>query len=277
MHHVPDLFHAGGFIATADEIVQPFSLPRLQYRRPSDQAPFPPASDDDVEMVVDLEGVVGEEPLVMDMRDPAGDGLTRNIEAGRSYDGGGDKEQSESEITNEPMKTMAELAAEHAERQRQFELGSMKAPKRPSRGVRTSHRRKAADDESEDEPEPDEDEDPSEPSLSDYHSDSPAPSKQKATSSRVSRRKNPQSTVKTTTKRRNKRARSSGVDEGSDNEYGGSSRSMSVSAGSLPRRKGATRAMKATSRSIRTVSDPNSTSIAVPASDRVLRSRKARV
>lgn len=212
----------------------------------------------------------------MNVRDSTGDGPTKTIESRIGYDDRDDKGQSESEMTNEPMKTMAELAAEHAERRRQLESGSMKASKRSSRGVRSSHaRRKAADDESGDEP--DEEEDIPEPSLSDYRSDSPVPSEQKAAPSKVSRRKNPQSTAKTTPKRRNKRARSFGVDEGSDNEYGGSSRSMSALAGSLPRRKAATRATKATSRSTRTVSGSSSTSIAVPASDRVLRSRKARV
>ena len=209
----------------------------------------------------------------MHMRDCVGDNPTKNIKGRTGHDSGGDKGQSESEMMNEPMKTMAELAAEHAERQRQLGLGSMKASKRSGRGIRSSHaRRKAVD-----EPGPDEDEDASEPSLSDYRSDSPVPSEQRAVPSRVSRRKNPPPTAKTAPKPRNKRARSSGVDEGSDNEYGGSSRSMSASAGSRPRRKAATRATKATSRSIRTVSGPSSTSIAVPASDRVLRSRKARV
>jgi hypothetical protein len=79
-HHDPDLFHAGGFIATADEIVQPFNLPRSQYLRPKDRAPSPAASDDDVEMVPDSEGIMDEELSVTNGRD------SRNIEGGRGYD-----------------------------------------------------------------------------------------------------------------------------------------------------------------------------------------------
>ena len=256
VHHDPDLFHAGGFIATADEIVQPFSLPRSQYLRPKDRAPSLPASDDDVEMVPDSEDTNRRDSM-------------KNIEGGREYDNKGDKLPSEPQTTNEPMKTMAELAAEHAERQHQLELGSTRISKLSSRGVGSSRaRRKAADDESEDEH-------ISESSVSNYLSDSPAPGKRKVAPSRIFSRKNPKSSAKSTPKTRNKRPRSPDVDESPD-EYGGSSRSKSASAGSHPRRK-TTRAANATSRATRTVSGSSTTSIAVPASDRVLRSRKARV
>ena len=247
MHHDPDLFHAGGFVATADEIVQPFSLPRSQYSRLKDRAPSPSASDDDVEIVPDSEGVVDQELSLTNGRDS-----TMNTEGGGEYDDKGDKVPSEPETTNEPMKTMTELAAEHAERQRQLGLGSKRVSKLSSLGIRSSRaRRKTADDESEDELEPDEDEHISESSVSNYPPDSPAP-------------------------KRNKRPRSSEVDEGSDNEYGRSSRSKSAPTRPRPRRK-TTKAANATSRATRTVSGSNVTSIAVPASDRVLRSRKARV
>jgi len=265
MHHDPDLFHAGGFIATADEIVQPFSLPRSQYLRPKDRAPSsPPANDDDVEMVPDSEDVVDEKPPVTSGRDP-----TKNVGGGRGDDDKDDKVPSEPETTNEPMKTMADLAAEHAERQRKLGLGSKRVSKLSSRDVRPSRaQRKMADDKSEDEH-------ISESSVGNYLTDSPAPSKRKVASPRASSRKNPQSSAKSTPKPRSKRPRSSEVDEGSGDEYDGSSRSKSASTRPRPRRK-VTGAVNVTSRATRTVSGSSSTSIAVPASDRVLRSRKAR-
>jgi len=265
VHHDPDLFHAGGFIATADEIVQPFSLPRSQYLRPKDRAPSPTMSDDDVEMVPDPEGFADEELPVTDGRDSA-----VNVEGGRGYDDKDDKVPSEPEMTDEPMKTMAELAAEHAERQRQLGLGSTRVSRLPSRGVRSLRaRRKTADDESEDEH-------ISESSVSNYLSGSPAPGKREAASSRTSSRKNPQSFAKPAPKPRNKRPRSSDVDEGSDDAHDGSSRSKLASTRPRKKRK-TTRAANATSRATRTISGSSATSIAVPASDRVLRSRKARV
>lgn len=253
-HHDPDLFHAGGFIATADEIVQPFSLPRSQYLRPKDHAPSPPASGDDVEMVLDSEGVADEDLLT-----PNGYDSMRVTKDEMGYDDGRDKAPSESEMANEPMKTMTELAAEHAERQRQLELGFMKGSKLPRRSVRSSRaRKKATDDESEDGLGLDGDE----PFLSDYISDSPVPRKQN------------RSSTKRTEKAPKKRPRSPEVDGGSDVEYDGSPLSNPASTG--PRRKATARATKVTTTAIRTVSGSNSTSIAVPASDRVLRSRKAR-
>ena len=265
MRHDPDLFHAGGFIATADEIVQPFSLPRSQYLRPKDRAPSLTTSDDDVEVVPDSEGFANEKLPVTDGRDSA-----VNVEGGKGYDDKGDKVPSEPGTTNEPMKTMAELAAEHAERQRQLGLGSARVSRLTSRGVRSSRaRRKTADDESEDEY-------ISESSVSNYPSGSPAPGKREAASSRISSRKNPQSSAKPVPKPRNKRPRSSDVDEDSDDAYGGSSRSKSAPTGPRKKRK-ATRAASATSKASRTISGSSATSIAVPASDRVLRSRKARI
>ena len=264
VHHDPDLFHAGGFIATADEIVQPFSLPRSQYPRRKDRAPSPSVSDDDVEMVPDSEDVVDEKPPAINGRDP-----TKNIGGRRGYNDKDDKVPSEPETTNEPMKTMADLAAEHVERQRQLGLGSTRVSKLSSRDVRpTRARRKMVDDESEDEH-------ISESSVGNYLTDSPAPSKRKAASPRASSRKNPQFSTKSTPKPRNKRPRSSDVDEGSGDEHDGSSRSKSASTRPRPRRK-ATGAANVTSRTTRTVSGSSATSIAVPASDRVLRSRKAR-
>ena len=159
-HHDPDLFHAGGFIATADEIVQPFSLPRFQYTRLKDRAPSPPVSDDDVEMVPDSEGAMAEE-----LSAGNGRGSTMTTEGGRGKEGRSDGP----ETPDEPMKTMAELAAEHAERQHQLELGSTRGSKPSGRGVRSSRaRRNAVIDGGEGEPGVDEDEDFSEPSLSGY-------------------------------------------------------------------------------------------------------------
>jgi len=274
VHHDPDLFHAGGFIATADEIVQPFSLPRSQYLRSRDRAPSLPASDDDVEMVPDSEGVVDENP-------PAANGRssTKTVEGGRGYEGEGDEGPWEPETTNEPMKTMTELAAEHAERQRQLGLGSTKGSKPSGRGVRSLRaRRKAVDDESGDELEVDSDADLSEPSPSDYLSDSPVPNKKrKAVSSTAPSRAKTRSSSKPTPQHRKKRARSPDTDEGFNIEHDGSSRSMSASTGPRPIRKAAMRTAKRESRTIRVVSGSSATSTAVPASDRVLRSRKAKV
>ena len=182
---------------------------------------------------------------------------------------------SEPEASDEPMKTMAELAAEHAERQRDLGIGSTRS-KLSGRGVRSSRaRQEAVDDEGEDEPE---DEDLSEPSLSDHLSDSPALSKKhKTTSSTTPSRTNTRSSSKSTPKHRKKRARSPDLDEGSDTEYGGSSRSKSTSTRPRPKRKGAVATVRPTPGASRTVSGSNPTSTAVPASDRVLRSRKARV
>ena len=271
VHHDPDLFHAGGFIATADEIVQPFSLPRSQYRRLRDRAPSPPASDDDVEMVPDSEGVMDEELSPASGRDS-----TRVIEGGMGYENEGDEVRSGPETPDEPMKTMAELAAEHAERQHRLGLGSTRT-KSSGRGVGPSRsRRNAAIDGGEGEPRVDEDEDLSEPSLSDYLSGSPAPSKKdKATSSMRPSRTNPQSSSKRINKPRKKRARSPDVDEGSDMEHDRSFTPKSTAAGARLKRK--TTTAKPTPRASRTVSGSNATSIAVPASDRVLRSRKGKV
>ena len=271
VHHDPDLFHAGGFIATADEIVQPFSLPRSQYTRLMDRAPSPPASDDDVEMVPDLEGVMDEELSPTSGRDS-----TRVVEGGMGYENEGDEVRSGPETLDEPMKTMTELAAEHAERQRRLGPGSTRRTKSSGLGVRPSRsRQNAAIDGGKGKPGADEDEDLSEPSLSDYLSDSPAPSKKhKATSSMTPSRTNPQSS-KRTNKPRKKRARSPDVDEGSDMAHDRSFTPKSTAAGARLKRKATT--AKPTPRASRTVSGSNATSIAVPASDRVLRSRKGKV
>lgn len=182
---------------------------------------------------------------------------------------------SEPEAPDEPMKTMAELAAEHAERQREVGIGSTRS-KLSGRGVRSSGaRQEAVDGGGGDEPE---DEDLSEPSLSDHLSDSPALSKKhKMTSSTTLSRTNTRSSSKSAPKHRKKRARSPDLDEGSDTEYGGSSRSKSTSTRPRPKRKGAVATVRPTPGASRTVSGSNPTSTAVPASDRVLRSRKARV
>ena len=271
VHHDPDLFHAGGFIATADEIVQPFNLPRSQYTRLRDRAHSPPASDDDVEMVPDSEGVMGEELPAANGRDP-----TRAVEGRTGYGGEGDEVPLGPDIPDEPMKTMAELAAEHAERQRRLERGSTMRSERSGRGVRSSRvRQNVVVGGSGGEPGVDEDENLSEPSLSDDLSDSPAPSKKhRATSSTTPSRTKARSSSTRTNKPRKKRARSPNVGEGSDMEYDRSSIPKSASAGARPKRK--TTTAKPTSRATRTVSGSNATSIAVPASDRVLRSRKGR-
>ena len=254
--------------------MQPFSLPRFQYTRSRDRAPSPPASDGDVDMVPDSEGIVDDEPPAADGRD-----LTSAIEGRRGYEDEGDEIPSELETTNEPMKTMAELAAEHAERQHQLGLESQRVSKPSGRGARPSRaRQKAADDENEDELDVDEGKDLSEPSLSGYLSNSPAPSKKhKATSSTAPSRTNARSSARLTPKPRKKRARSPDVDEGSDMEYDGSSRSNSASTRPRPKRKTTTTATKSAPRVIRAASGSSVTSTAVPASDRVLRSRKATV
>ena len=270
--HDPDLFHAGGFIATADEIVQPFNLPRSQYIRHKDRAPSPPANGDDAEMVPDSEGAMEEE-----LPAPCELGSTRALEDERGGEGEGIEVQSEPGTASEPMKTMAELAAEHAERERQLGLGSTRGSKPRRRSVRSSRaRRKSGDDDSENEPDMDEDEDISEPSLSDDPSEPSPPRKRRAASLRVPSRRDARSTSKPTPKTRKKRLRSPDTDEGSDVGYTGSSRLKERSTGSHPRQM-ARRAGKSEPRTPRTVSGSSATSIAVPASDRVLRSRKARV
>lgn len=253
-NHSPDLFHAGGFIATADEIVQPFSLPRYQYIRPKDHDPSPPA-DNDVEMVPDLGRVVDEEiPSTVVI----GDGSGNEVE--------GDALHSETEMTNEPMKTMAELAAEHADRERQ-----LRPTRRSRRGVnKPSRARQESTDE--DEPEADEDEDHLAPSLSDYPSDSPR-SKRKAASPKELPRANTRPLFKPTPTPRRKRQRSLDNDEDSDIENEGSSGSKARSAKPRPRRATG----EPGPRTGRRATGSSAVSIAVPASDRVLRSRKARV
>ena len=266
VHHDPDLFHAGGFIATADEIVQPFSLPRSQYTRLRDRAPSPPAGDDDVEMVPDSEELMDEEIPPANSRGPI-----NAAGGGRGYEDDGDGVPSE--MVNEPMKTMADLAAEHAERQRQAGLGSTRRSNPSGRGLGSSRvLRKAVDDERQGEPEVGEDGDLSEPSFSDHLPNPPALSKKhKVTSSAVPSRTNARSS-KPTPKPRKKRARSPDVYEGSDMEHDRSSSSMPTSTRPRPKRKKAT---KLTPRASRTVAGPSTSSSAVPASDRILRSRKA--
>ena len=262
-YHDPDLFHAGGFIATADEIVQPFSLPRSQYIRRRDGDPSHLANGDDVEMVPDSEGDMYEELPAVGERDSM---MVFNDRRGR--EGEGTEVHSETEATGEPMKTMAELAAEHAERERQLGLESAGRSKPSRQSVRSSRAgRKPAGDESEDSPEEGE-----EPPLSDNPSDPPLPRKRRAVSSGA----NARSSSKPTPKHRRKRPRGPDFDEGSDIECEGSSKPKETSTGPRPRRTTAARTGKP-GRAIRTVSGSSATSIAVPVSDRVLRSRKARV
>lgn len=264
-YHDPDLFHAGGFIATADEIVQPFSLPRSQYIRRKDGDPSHLANGDDVEMVPDSEGDMYEELPAVGERDSM---MVFNDRRGR--EGEGTEVHSETEATGEPMKTMAELAAEHAERERQLGLESAGRFKPSRQSVRSSRAgRKPAGDESEDSPEEGEGE---EPPLSDNPSDPPSPRKRRAVSSGA----NARSSSKPTPKHQRKRPRSPDFDEGSDIECEGSSKPKETSTGPRPRRTTAARTGKP-GRAIRTVSGSSATSIAVPVSDRVLRSRKARV
>ena len=262
-YHDPDLFHAGGFIATADEIVQPFSLPRSQYIRRRDGDPSHLANGDDVEMVPDSEGDMYEELPAVGERDSM---MVFNDRRGR--EGEGTEVHSETEATGEPMKTMAELAAEHAERERQLGLESAGRSKPSRQSVRSSRAgRKPAGDESEDSPEEGE-----EPPLSDNQSDPPSPRKRRAVSSGA----NARSSSKPTPKHRRKRPRGPDFDEGSDIEGEGSSKPKETSTGPRPRWTTAARTGKP-GRAIRTVSGSSATSIAVPVSDRVLRSRKARV
>jgi len=211
----------------------------------------------------------------MDEEFSAGNGRDSTMTAeGRGVDEReGDEVPSGPETLNEPMKTMAELAAEHAERQRQLGLESTRRSKPSGRGVRSSRAlRNAVIDEGGGEPGVDEDKDLSDPSLSDYLSDPPVPSKKhKATSSTTPSRTNPQSSSKRTNKPRKKRARSPDVDEGSDMEHDKSSIPKPTPAGARPKRK--TTTVKPTPRASHTVSGSKA---AVPASDRVLRSRKGK-
>ena len=208
-----------------------------------------------------------------------GRSLAGSIGGRRGHEDEGGEAPSEPETPDEPMKTMAELAAEHAERQRRFGLGSARRSKPSGRDVRSSRaRRKGVGDEGEDEPGVDEDEDLSGPSLSDYLSDSPAQNKEhKATYSTTPSRTNARAASKPTPKPRKKRARSPEVDEGPGMGNGGSSRSKSTSTRPRPKRKGTTTTIGLTPGTSRVVSGSNPTSPAVPASDRVLRSRKAKV
>lgn len=258
MTHDADLFRAGGFIATADEIVQPFNLPRSQYFRPKDRTPSPPASDDDVEMVPDSEGVIDEESRVS----------ARLIGKGVGREDEDVKIHSETEA----MKTMAELAAEHAERERQVGQGSAGGSKLSRRTVRSSRaRRKPADYETEDEPDVDE------PSLTDDPSDPPPPRRLRTVPSRARSGANPRSPSKSAPNPRKKRPRSPDIDEGSDAEYDGSSRSKATSTGRRPRRTTTAGIGRAEPGKTRPAQGSSAASVVVPVSDRVLRSRKVGV
>ena len=244
--------------------MQPFSLPRSQYIRPKDRAPSPPSSDDDVEMVPDSEGVRDEEPSVTNKRDS-----TRAIEDGSGGEDEGIEVHSETEATKGPMKTMAELAAEHAERERQLGHGSTRGS-RPSRRIVRPLRaqRKLGPDESGSEPSTDDEEDLLE--FTDDPSDPPPPRRRRAASSKTPSKATTRSSSKSTPSHRKKRPRSSDV------EYDGSSRSEVTSAGRRPRRAMTGGTGELGPRTTRTVSNPSATSALVPASDRVLRSRKVR-
>ena len=220
-----------------------------------------------MEIVPDSEGVV--ELPALNKRDPAG-----AIENGGGHEDGIITIHSETEVTNEPMKTMAELAAEHAERERYFEQGSSGRSKPSRRTVRALRARgKPAGDESDDEPDIDEDEDLLEPPLTDDPSD-PSPHRRRGV---ASSKTNARSSSKSTPKGRNKRLRSPDIDEGSNIEHDGLSKSKATAAGRRPRRTTA-RTGKREPRTSRTVSgSKNVTSVVVPVSDRVLRSRKVRV
>ena len=224
-------------------------------------------------MIPDLEGWVDEGLRAANDHSSMG-----AIGGGRGDGDKGGEVLSEPEIPDEPMKTMAELAAEHAERQRELGLESTRRSKSSGRGVRSSRvQRKAVDDEGEDEPEVGGDEDLSEPSLNDYLSDSPAPSKKrKATSSATPSRTNNRASSKSIPKPRKKRARSPDTDEGPNVGYDRSSGPKSTSTRPRPKRKGATTTMNLTTGASRTVSGSNP-AVTVPASDRVLRSRKAKI
>lgn len=262
MIHDPDLLHAGGFIATADEIVQPFSLPRSQYFRPKDRAPSAPESDDDAEMVPDSEGVVYEE-----LTAPNGLDSTRGIENGKGYEDGSVEDHSVTGAMKEPIKTMAELAAEHAERERRLERGSRRGSGPSKRIVRSSRaRRKLDGNESVGEIDVGDDEDLSEPSLTDDLSDPSPPKRRRTVSSKGASKTNARSSSKSTPNPRKKRPRSPDVDGGSNFEHDGSFRAKETPTGRRPRRTTtAVRTGKLGSRTTRTVSD------------RVLRSRKERV
>lgn len=233
-------------------------------------------SDDDVEMVPDSEGVMDEEQLPAANK---GDSM-RAIEGGRRHEDGGTDVHSGTNAVNEPMKTMAELAAEHAKREHQLGQGSTRGSKRSRRTAGSSRaQRKPAIHESEDEPDMDEDEDPSEPSLTDDPSDPSPPRRHRdrATSSKAPARTNPRSLSKSTPNPRNKRPRSPDIGEGSGIEYDGSSRSKAMSTGRRPRRTITTGAGKIEPRATRAALGSSAISVVVPVSDRVLRSRKVRV
>jgi hypothetical protein len=213
-------------------------------------------------MVPDSEGVMDDELSTFNKRDS-----TRVLEKGR-----GDEDEGV-EVHTEPMKTMAELAAEHAERELQLRQGSTRGSKPSRRTVRTSRaRRKLVDDESEDEPHMDDD--LLEPSLTDEPSGHSPPKRRRAASSRAPPKTNTRSSSKSTPK---KRPRGSDIEEGSDIEYEGSSKSRATSTGRHPRRATAAGIGKLEPRATGTVSGSSAASVVVPVSDRVLRSRKVRV
>jgi len=106
-HHDPNLFAREG---SSPLRTRSYNLrPTIPIPTNQDRAPPPPANDDEVEMVPDWKNI-DEKPR----RWPG-----RSSTNHRGWKGSGDdtdKVPSEPETTNEPMKTMAELAAEHAER-----------------------------------------------------------------------------------------------------------------------------------------------------------------
>jgi hypothetical protein len=268
--HDPDLFRAGGFIPTADEIVQHFSLPRSQYYRPKDRAPSLPASDDDVEMVPDSDGVIDRE-----LRNS-----TRVIDNGGRHEDEDIEVHSETEATKGPMKTMAELAAEHAEREHQLGQGSTggsKLSRRTDRPSRSRARKKLTSDEIKDEPDVDENEDHLGPSLTDGPYDPSPPRRYRTASLKAPSRTDTRSSSKSTSNPRKKRPRSSDPDQGSDAEYGGSSRSKATSTGRRPRRTTTARTGGREPGGTLPAQGSSAASVIVPVSDRVLRSRKVRV
>lgn len=253
--------------------MQPFSLPRSQYIRHKDRAPSPPASDDDVEIVPGSGGVVDEGFPATNKRDS-----TEVIDDERGIDVEGVEAGLEAELMGEAMKTMAELAAEHAERERQLGQWSNRgsgSARQAARSLRA--RRKTVGGESDSEPNMDGDEDFLEPPFVDGPSDPSPPRRHRATVSKIPPRESVRSSAKLAPKSRKKRPRSPEVDEGSGVEHGGSSRSRATSTGRRPRRATTARTEKLGPRTTRTVTDSSPTSAAVPASDRVLRSRKVRV
>lgn len=226
--------------------------------RARDRVPYQPANNGDVEMVPDSEEE--RDATMIEDRGEQGDE--------------GDEVRSEAGAADGPMKTMAELAAEHAERQRQLGLSSTRGSELSRPSVRSSRaRRKAANKGSDDEPEMDENGDSLESSLSDCPPNSSPPSERRVTPLKASSRKGTRSPSKPALNLRKKRARSPDVDGGSDMES--DVPSASKATGSRPRRT-TTGGRKLEPRTSRTVSGPSSTSIAVPASDRVLRSRKGK-